>query len=711
MKYLSKLLSMLLIGSMLCTVGCKKYDDDIKSLNNRVDKIEGSLNDQISPMKTDLDAVKTQLEKLVSDTESLTATHKSDLATLTEANENLAKRIKALEDGDYAKKIADAIADFNEAVDALETQDDAFKTQLATIEGNITKNAGDIAKVNEALAEYKVVVDAKIIALEERIATAEATLKDIQEKIIPGLEAQISANEAAISKNAADIQLILGMLDIMSKADAAIQTLIANLGDDVDARLEEVNKTITDEFNKCWNEIVRVESELNAKLDAQMSEIEALRKALNTTDGNLAYLKATVDAKYDELSKNVAAVKNHLEEYKALVTKEIEDAVKAASDKLLETITFDITELQNKLSDLNKMYHELSADFDSFKQETNKRLTTIEENLDAINDKLAAMVQNITFVPEYTDGLATAVRLVGPKNNSTLTATTLTAVFEVTPASAASVIAKNGCVAVEPLKTRAEILKGERLAVEVIDEAAGRVKVTAFVHNMPENFNTYAFTLNVEVNNEIVASSDYVYIHENADAEYDYVLVTEEGNESIEKHAKWNDDRKALVFENKWTNASEEPVKALEGYVYKLTNGKDFYTLSEIEAKFGMTKDALAVKLTPVISDSDKDFIKAGADATIDMRHDNEYQMYKYINCEAEVKFVADNAAFLDDSFKAYYKITGVDVVEDTFTIEEEGDLYWLSQKQRYVFDEKKVARVIFADGLELDMAGYPQQQ
>lgn len=707
MKYLSKLLSMLLIGSMLCTVGCKKYDDDIKSLNNRVDKIEGSLNDQISPMKTDLDAVKTQLEELVSDTESLTATHKSDLATLTKANEDLAKRIKALEDGDYAKKIADAIADFNEAVDALETQDDAFKTQLATIEGNITKNAGDIAKVNEALAEYKVVVDAKIIALEERIAKAEAALKDIEEKIIPGLEAQISANEVAISKNATDIQLILGMLDIMSKADAAIQTLIANLGTDVDARLEEVNKTITDEFNKCWNEIVRVESELNAKLDAQMSDIEALRKALNTTDGNLAYLKATVDAKYDELSKNVAAVKNHLEEYKAAVTEEIEAAVATAVD----TIKLDITKLKDMYVSLDTMYNELLSDFDSFKEETNKRLTTIEENLDAINDKLAAMVQNITFVPEYTDGLATAVRLVGPKNNSTLTATTLTAVFEVTPASAASVIAKNGCVAVEPLKTRAEILKGERLAVEVIDEAAGRVKVTAFVHNMPENFNTYAFTLNVEVNNEIVASSDYVYIHENDNAEYNYALVTEEGNESIEKHANWNADRNgglgALVFENKWTNASEEPVNALEGYVYKLTNGKDFYTLSEIEAKFGMTKDALAVKLTPVISDNHKNFIKAGADATIDMLYDNEYQMYEYINREAEVEFVAENVAFLDHSFKAYYKVTGVDVVEDTFTIEEEGDLYWLSQNQRYVFDEKKAARVIFADGLELDMAGY----
>ena len=130
MKYLSKLLSMLLIGSMLCTVGCKKYDDDIKSLNNRVDKIEGSLNDQISPMKTDLDAVKTQLEKLVSDTESLTATHKSDLATLTKANEDLAKRIKALEDGDYAKKIADAAKVPTYGYDIHQYQSDDENTYL-----------------------------------------------------------------------------------------------------------------------------------------------------------------------------------------------------------------------------------------------------------------------------------------------------------------------------------------------------------------------------------------------------------------------------------------------------------------------------------------------------------------------------------------------------------------------------------------------------
>ena len=700
MKYLSKLLSILLCGLMLCTVGCADYDEDIRDLNNKIDNIQNSLmDDQISPLKTDFEAIKTQLEELISDTETLTATHKADLATLTKANEDLAKRIKSLEDADYAQSIADAIAEFNEAVSRLETQDNAFKTQLADIEAGIAANAGDITKVNEALAEYQVVVNAKIYELEARIAVVEDSLKNIEQTLIPAMQSQID-------QNSSDIQSILGALTLLSVADQTVFDLIYALEGNVDERILALNNTLTTQFNECWSEILRVESEMNAKMNAQMLEIEALRKAINTVGGDLAYLQASVDAKYDELSKNVAAVKSHLEDYKKAVTKEIEAAVEAAAEQVIETLTIDITALQNKLSDLNAKYNNLVADFDSFKDEINNRLTSIEEDLEAINNKLAAMVQNITFVPEYTDGLATAVRVVGPQS-STLSATTLTAVFEITPASAASVIAKNGCVAVEPLKTRAEILRGERLAVEVVDAEAGRVKVTAFVHNMPADYNSYAFTLNVEVENETVASSDYVYIHENNDAEFEYALVTEKGNEPIQKHANWNAERKALVFENKWTNAAEEAVNALEGYVYKLTNGEDFYTLAEVESKYGMAEGALAVNFEAEISDAHAEFVTTTSDAVIDMKYDNEYQMYEFINAEAEINYYADNAAFLNDTFKVYYKVTGVDVVDDAFIIEEEGDLYWLSQNQDYVFGQKKAKRVVFAEKLNLDMAGY----
>ena len=769
MKYLSKLLSMLLIGSMLWTVGCAKYDDEISDLNNKIENLESMMNDQMTPMETDLTAIKAQLTELISATDALTATHKADLATLTKANEDLGKRIKALEDVDHAQQIADAInvavdalnkkdaafesqladiivdvqkyaAQIAEAVKAIEelngdvadlqTQDQKFVDQLATItqsisdhadmiatindnlaqlqakdeaiEQSLTSLSENISKVGEALAEYQLVVNAKINAIEARIETAEATLADIEKNVIPGLEAQIDANEAAIAQNTFSIQLILGILDVMGKADMTIQTLVETLGADVDVRLAEVNKTISEQYGLCWNEILRVEAQMTAKMDAQMLEIEALRKALATTDGDLAYLKATADKNYEQLAGNIAAVKAHLEDYKAVVTKEIETAVNGVVD----VIKVDITELQNKLSDVNAKFNTLQYEFENFQNDINDRLTSIEEDLNAINNQLAAMVQNITFVPEYTDGLATAVRVLGGSKSSTLAATTLTAVFEITPASAASVIAKNGCVAVEPLKTRASILKGERLAVEVVDAEAGRVKVTAFVHNMPKDYNSYAFTLNVEVENKTVASSDYVYIHENDVPEYKYALVTEKDNKSIEKHANWSAERNALVFEKKWTKASDVAVSALDGYVYKLTNGQNFFTLAEIEKKFGMAEGALDVTLKAEISDAHAEFVSATNDAVIDMKYDNEFQMYDYINAEAEIDYFADNT-FWNYTFKVYYKVTGVDVVNGEFIIEEEGDLYWLSQNQSYVFDEKKAKRVIFAEKLQLDMADY----
>ena len=704
MKYLSKLLSMLLIGAMLYTVGCAKYDDEIRDLNNKIENLESMMSDQISPLKTDLNAILKGLTELVNETESLTAAHKSDLATLTKANEELAKRIKALEDADFAQQVLDAIADFNDAVADLESQDEAFKTQLGNIDVSITQNADDINKVKEGLAEYKLLIDAKILEIEARIKTAEDTLKDIEENIVPGLQSQIDANATAISQNSANIQLILGMLDIMSKADMAIQTLIATLDGDVDARLAEVNETITEQFDNCWNEIIRVESEMTAELDAQMLEINALLEAVNRAEGNIDYLKTLIEKNYEALSEKVTDVNNELNRYKETVTNEIKEAVDAATGSLLESIKIDNNKILEQYNQLNDKYSALVDEFNTFKAETNKRLTSIEENLEDINNKLAAMVQNIVFVPEYTDGLATAVRVIGDKT-STLSATTLTAVFEITPASAASVLATNGCVAVEPLKTRASVLRGERLAVEVVDAEAGRVKVTAFVHNMPEDYNTYAFTLNVEVDNKTIASSDYVYIHENDDAEYSYVLVSEEDNKPITEHPNWNAERNALVYDYKWTDASEPAINAIDGYVYKLTNGEKYFTLDEVERKYGMSAGALATTNEVEISDEHAKFVDATNDAVIDMKYDNEYQMYEFINAEAELNFSVVNNAYLNHSFKVYYKITGVDVVDGVFAIEEEGDLYWLSQNQDSVLN--KSVTVEFAKNVKLDMAGY----
>ncbi len=445
---------------------------------------------------------------------------------------------------------------------------------------------------------------------------------------------------------------------------------------------------------------------VQTSMDEQFAEVE---KNLGTTQEDLAKLTADVEANKSDLDKLTTA----FNEYKTTAKSDL-DAAKAEFAKAVEDLkTMDDaikTKLVEACGDLDKLealVDEKVKEFEKRIADAEALLAEIQGEIDALSEQLASLIQNITFIPEYTDGLATAVRVVGPKATS-LTATTLTAVFEVTPASAANLIAEYGCVAIEPLKTRAEVLKGDRLVIEPIAEQPGRVKVTAFVHNMPADFNSYAFTLNVEVEGNAVASSDYVYIHENAEAEYQYALVREEDNESIEKHPNWNTDRGALEFETKWTKAAEEPINTLEGYVYKLTDGKEkFYTLAEVEKKYGMSENALAVTLNCEMSDAHKEFATATADATIDMLYDNEYQMYQFINAEAEIKFSADNAAFLNDTFTVYYKIGGADVKEGTFTIEEEGDLYWLSQNQDYVFGEKAATKVVFAENVELDMANY----
>ena len=119
MKYLSKFLSLFLIGAMLYATGCTDYDQDIKDLNNKVDELEQTLQGQIDPLKTDLEAVQTALEQAIKDGEALKAQHEEDVKALQEADakaqEAIQKALEAMEAGDTEldKKIADLKIELN----------------------------------------------------------------------------------------------------------------------------------------------------------------------------------------------------------------------------------------------------------------------------------------------------------------------------------------------------------------------------------------------------------------------------------------------------------------------------------------------------------------------------------------------------------------------------------------------------------------------
>lgn len=684
MKNLSKLLSIFLIGSMLVTVGCSKYDDDIKALNNRVDDIESQMNTTISPLKADLEAVKTQLAELVAADAELTAKHEADLKTLKDGYNALEARIKAIEDGKYA----DAIAEFEESIESLETIDAAFKDQLSSI-------AERIGKDEQALVDYKTVVTAEINELEARIATVEEALEDIKNSVIPGLEEQIAnTNES--------VESILDTLKVMGEADTALQTLIETLEETVDARLAELEATMAEQYEYLGGEIARVEAELNAKLAEQALEMEALRKAIEETSEGVSALEGSVQAECEKLEKEIAAVKEQMELYNEELANEFKEALSAANGKIDE-VAINTENLRIALEKLTADVDALTENLNKFMEETNNRLNAIEKNLEELNNKLAGTVQNITFVPEYNDGLATAVRIFGGKS-TTLCATTLTATFDITPASAVSAIVSNGVVVIEPVKTRGQVLRGERLVIEPDEAVEGRVKVTAFVHNMPENFGAYAFTLGVEVDGNVLSSSDYVYIHEADDAEFEYALVAEETNASIEEHPMYNAEEDALVYSFKWTKAAEEAVDVLDGYVYKLTNGEEYFTLAEVEKKYGMAEGALDVEYN-VSYNNYKECIKVDG-TCVDMIYDEEAKMYPFIGNIADIDFAAKNNAELNISFKVLYEVAcGLEFVDNKIVVEEAGDLYWLSQNQDYI--KANDCTIEFKKGVELDMADY----
>ncbi|MBQ2023960.1 MAG: hypothetical protein II212_03290 [Alistipes sp.] len=111
MKYLSKLLSVLLMGVMLYSTGCADYDEDITALSDKIDQL---ISGEIQPLKADLAKVKTDLEAAI-------AAAKAELKDVHE------KDVKALQEADAA--LDAKLATANEKILALEGDITALKAE------------------------------------------------------------------------------------------------------------------------------------------------------------------------------------------------------------------------------------------------------------------------------------------------------------------------------------------------------------------------------------------------------------------------------------------------------------------------------------------------------------------------------------------------------------------------------------------------------
>ena len=335
----------MLFGALTLTVStavtsCKDYDDDIKGLQEQVDKITSTNPVSTEDMKAAVAEATTALETKVKDLKDLvdgkvTAT---DLQTKIEALE------KKLADGDksVANDLTKAKNDLKLLIDGKASQSsvDAINRDIETLKGMQTTlqsliDAENAYKVSGDLSGFNNTSFDKFVnqSIKNALADEGNDKGAIAAYVIKAVQDGVASNGKALN----DHILSLGITDV---------------------------KNLTDFVDKIYNEIFKDGGEIKNKLD----DLDELLLAINAYVGNGQGQLA-----------DYAAVVNEI-----MATRDAVTALGLPQNKTLTEAVQDIiaTELRDAKTTLGKLQSDLKAEITALK----------------------GMIQSIVYIPEYEDG-------------------------------------------------------------------------------------------------------------------------------------------------------------------------------------------------------------------------------------------------------------------------------------------------------------------
>ena len=383
-----KFVKVMLFGALTLAVSttitsCKDYDDDVKNLQEQIDKINTSSPVSIEDMKTAIAAAKTELA--------------TEIDKLSKALENKDASIKALE-----AEIAD------------------LKAKLAAAQGDATAAKELATQLSSKQNELKTLVDAN-----------DATLKALKESYdkLTGAEGDIQTlqnfvadyeNNKVISAAAKTDELLSAFInstiaekldgkDLVEYINTAVSTAIAT-------ELTSVNNAITAITGKD-GALTKIQDQLTKALDgdatnkgilARLDDLEDIQDAINS------FLEKNPGQYAD-----FAAVLNQIEtlrsNYETMFTpSNLKSKVEDAIDEAMKTTDFTFEQL---VGDVKQHGIDIEA--------------------------IKAMVQSVVYVPKNTAGTEEFTTLYAKKNSSATSysiisrSEDLTVTFRVSPAKAA----------------------------------------------------------------------------------------------------------------------------------------------------------------------------------------------------------------------------------------------------------------------------------
>ena len=441
MKYLSKLLSMLLVGAMLYSTGCTDYETDIENLENKVDQIQEELQKgQIDPLKADLAQTKEDLANAQAAIEALTAKHNEDIAALKAVDSQLDGKIAAANDSILALEAAlqQEVAALEAEIAALETAIAQAKQEAkdadAALKAELLQEITDLetellAKVNDLQSKLEGDIEDLRDNMQEKIDAANEAIEDANDAIDAldlradaleqtdaALEAEIDALEAEIEATKAKIAVLESDL---AAEKAARETADAEEKAAREAAVKALEESIAALETKLNTQVALLEDAieaLNTKVDTEVAALKQrdaeLAEELAATQAGLAALASEVEAKYNELKGDIAALKAELkaeiDANKAAIAQNKADIDRAFV--AIETLGDNLAALQASVEAVNNTLFALMSDYYSFKAQITGRVAALESSVANLETLYAEVAEEL--IPALEEQIAQNAALI-----------------------------------------------------------------------------------------------------------------------------------------------------------------------------------------------------------------------------------------------------------------------------------------------------------
>ena len=450
----------MLFGALALTVSttvtsCKDYDDDIKNLQEQIDKVTST-----NPVSTE------------------------DMKTaISSAIQTLQTQLQTAIDG---KADAKAVQDLLKTVEALQTalENKADASTIKTLGDQITALSEQVNSIEGTLNKTKEDLEAKVADLTEKLAGAASSedLKKLADELAEAKN-ELKAVTAMAENNAAAIVSIQADILELQKLDGritALETFNQNAASKDDladyVAHSELAGLVDDEVLELLKDNGSIAKYVNDAIESQvLAEASAINVSIKGVDDKLATLSTNFETYKQEQATAYQTVTGNITTLTTFKTT-IETALTDGGYENFAAVLTEITTIKTSYgycATKEVFDGKVEAYLADYKKTVNDKFAALEKRLTALENQ----IQCIFYIPEYEDG---QVKFMSYFYDNKLVAETepIRMKFRISPATAAANFVENYTPSFDgqEIKTRAaEIYHIEKTEV---DEATGIITYT-----------------------------------------------------------------------------------------------------------------------------------------------------------------------------------------------------------------------------------------